>query len=417
MFSMKKVIQTLYIGDTSMDSKNQFCPNIGCSASGKIGQGNIIIHSSKTGRYLCKICGHTFSERRGTAFYRLRTDANHFSDMVSLMKHGCPPQAIVATYNYDERTVYAWYARGAEHSKKVHEAIVAQYRVDAQHVQADELCIRVVRSPRSDGSCTTDSQVVNDADSHEINGVSDGMVQEQRDECVVVPTEEDKGTSRHMWMAMAMDVSSRLWLGGVVAVHRDNELIVALAQKVRDCVKRWDFLLCVDGLISYVYAFTFVFSMLIFTGKPGRPKRETHPGLVIAQVVKDYAKGRVSSVIRRVVRGSSEMVDVVLKKTGSFKINTSYIERLNATFRGRLAALVRKGRAIAHTESLLDHGMYLVGCSYNFCYFHDSLRVAAPAGSTKKWVERTPAMAAGLTDHQWTMKELLGYKVCPRFIT
>ena len=157
--------------------------------------------------------------------------------------------------------------------------------------------------------------------------------------------------------------------------------------------------------------------MLIFTGKPGRPKRKTHPGLMIAQVVKDYAKGRVSSVIRRVVRGSSEMVDVVLKKTGSFKINTSYIERLNATFRGRLAALVRKGRAIAHTESLLDHGMYLVGCSYNFCYFHDSLRVAAPAGSTKKWVERTPAMAAGLTDHQWTMKELLGYKVCPRFIT
>ena len=55
--------------------------------------------------------------------------------------------------------------------------------------------------------------------------------------------------------------------------------------------------------------------------------------------------------------------------------------------------------------------MYLVGCTYNFCYFHDSLRVAKPVGAPRKWVERTPAMAAGLTDHRWTMKELLSYKV------
>ena len=218
-----------------------------------------------------------------------------------------------------------------------------------------------------------------------------------------------------MWMAMAMDVATRLWLGGVVCTHRDGNMILSLALKVRACAKNWNFLLCVDGLSSYVSVFMFVFSWFVFTGLPGRPKRETVPGLMIAQVIKEYSKGRVVEVVRRIVRGSVEAVALVLKQTGCAMINTSFIERLNATFRGRLAALVRKGRAIAHTESpLLEQGMYLVGCTYNFCCFHDSLRVVAPAGGPRKWVEKTPAMAAGLTDHRWTMKELLSYKVFPK---
>ena len=61
-------------------------------------------------------------------------------------------------------------------------------------------------------------------------------------------------------------------------------------------------------------------------------------------------------------------------------INTSYIERLNATFRAAMCPLVRRGRAIARGEGVLTGWMYLVGCAYNFCWEHDSLRVAAPAG-------------------------------------
>jgi len=125
----------------------------------------------------------------------------------------------------------------------------------------------------------------------------------------------------------------------------------------------------------------------------------------------------VVNVVRRVVRGTVEAVNAMLQKTGSMVINTSFIERLNATFRGRLAALVRKGRAIVHTELRLEQGMYLVGCSYNFCYFHESLRILAPVGSAKKWVERTPAMVAGLTDHKWTMLEFLSHKIRPKITT
>jgi hypothetical protein len=72
--------------------------------------------------------------------------------------------------------------------------------------------------------------------------------------------------------------------------------------------------------------------------------------------------------------------------------------------------LVRRGRAIARGEAVLTGWMYLVGCAYNFCWCHDSLRIAAPPGERLKWRDRTPAMAAGLTDHAWTMRELLS---CP----
>jgi len=67
--------------------------------------------------------------------------------------------------------------------------------------------------------------------------------------------------------------------------------------------------------------------------------------------------------------------------------------------------------ALARTEVSLVAGMFLVGCAYNFCWLHDSLRLLAPPGAARQWQERTPAMAAGLTDHPWTMQDLLRYQV------
>jgi uncharacterized membrane protein (Fun14 family) len=134
-------------------------------------------------------------------------------------------------------------------------------------------------------------------------------------------------------------------------------------------------------------------------------------GLLIGQVIKRYARRRVVKVVHRVVRGTATALAKVLKATGGTVINTAYIERLNATFRSALAPLARRGRAIAHTEAVLTAGMYLVGCAYNFCWYHDSLRLAAPENAPRKWQEWTPAMAAGLTDHRWTLRELLLLKV------
>ena len=83
-------------------------------------------------------------------------------------------------------------------------------------------------------------------------------------------------------------------------------------------------------------------------------------------------------------------------------INTAYIERLNATFRARLAPLVRRTRAGAHKRSTLEAGMWLVGSCYNLLWVHRSLGE-----------KHTPAMAARLTDHRWTREELLAFSVPP----
>lgn len=97
---------------------------------------------------------------------------------------------------------------------------------------------------------------------------------------------------------------------------------------------------------------------------------------------------------------------------GGTQINTAYIERLNATFRAHLAPLARRGRGIAHGPALIESGLWLVGCAYNCCWTHESLRLRASGG--RKWQERTPAMAAGLTDHAWTLDEVLRYPIPPR---
>lgn len=345
-----------------MDPTQQFCHNLDCPLRGQVGQGNIGVHSQRDRRYRCERCGKTFSATKGTTYYRLRTAVDTVTLVLTLLCHGCPLQAIVAAFGLDERTVASWQARAGEQCQAVHQHLVEAGHVDVQHVQADELWVKLVGS--------------------------------------------------RVWMALALAVPSRLWLGGVVSSHRDLHLITALVQQVRRCALTGGLLVCVDGLASYITAFRRVFRQPIYTGRRGRPRLISEQGLLLAQVVKQYAQRHVVSVSRRVVQGSVEAISAVLAATHSgTEINTAYIERLNATFRSALAALARRGRAIVHTDAILTAGMYLVGSAHNFCWVHASLRQLAPPNAALKWQERTPAMAAGLTDHCWTMSELLHYQV------
>jgi transposase-like protein len=308
------------------------------------------------------VCRRTFAATRGTPFYRLQTEAVLVLVVLSLLSYGCPLQAIVGTFSLDERTVAAWLQRAGRHCQQVHQHLVQQGQVDLQHVQADELWVKLV--------------------------------------------------GRRAWLAMAVAVPSRLWLGGALSFQRDKGLITALVQQVRACAASLAILVCVDGLAAYVTACLRVFRAPVRTGRRGRPPLVVEPGLLIGQVVKRYARHHVISTSQRVVRGTAAAIGVVLEATGTGAgIHTAYIERLNATFRSHLAPLVRRGRAIAHTVATLEAGLWLVGCSYNLCWPHASLRQAAPAGSGRTWLPRTPAMAAGLTDHPWALRDLLQYRV------
>jgi transposase-like protein len=124
-----------------MDPATTFCPRLACPARGPTGQGNIGIHSRKDKRFLCTACHKTFSATKGTALYRLRTAAETVTLVVTLLAHGCPPQAIVVAFGFDERTVASWMARGGVQGQAVQEYLVEQPR-DLGQVQADEIRVK-----------------------------------------------------------------------------------------------------------------------------------------------------------------------------------------------------------------------------------------------------------------------------------
>ena len=345
-----------------MDPTMVFCPNRACPARGQTGQGNIGIHSRKDERFLCTECHKTFSATKGTALYRLRTAAETVTLVVTLLAHGCPPQAIVAAFGFDERTVRRWMARGGVQGQAVQEHLVEQPR-DLGQVQADE--IRVKKQG--------------------------GMV----------------------WMALAMMVKTRLWLAGEVSEQRDMPLIRRLVERVKRCAARRPLLVCTDGLVSYIRAIRETFRDPVHTGKDGRPRLRPWRHVLIAQVVKRYERRRVVETERRIIDGTPARVETLRRRShGDGVINTAYIERLNATFRARLAPLARRSRALACHTMTLQHGMYLIGTVYNFCTPHASLD-RAPLGTGLLCVQQTPAMAAGITDHCWTIRELLSFHVPP----
>src|SRR5262249_49898452 len=183
-----------------MDPATTFCPNPACPARGQAGHGNIGIHSRKDQRFICTQCRTTFTITKGTAFYRLRTPAETVSLVLTLLAHGCPLQAIVVAFGFDERTVAAWFARAGKQAQAVQEHLVEQPQELGQ-VQADEIRVK----------------------------------------------QQGKISS----MALAMTVGTRLWLAGEVSEQRDLGLVRRLLARVRRCAARRPLLVCTDGFRAY----------------------------------------------------------------------------------------------------------------------------------------------------------------------
>jgi IS1 family transposase len=344
-----------------MEASRQFCPNLECTARGEVGQGNIVIHGRKRPRYRCKTCGKTFSAKEGTMFAGLRKPIELIVIVVTLLAYGCPVQAIVHAYGLDERTVANWRDRAGKHCQQLHQALVEQGQLDLLHVQADE--IRV------------------------------------------------KGRQMIVWMGLAMMVSTRLWLAGTVSVTRERQLADRLLQQVRRCGQALrEVLVCTDGWAAYPGSIKRAFREKVKrTAGRGRACLQVWSGLCIATVIKRTHKKRIVEVIRTMTWGTLEEACKLLQASqGGNMLNTAFIERFNGTMRERLAALTRKCRHGAQRLEALETGMYLIGCTYNWCFAHHELSSRKHVGSAT-----TPAMAAGLTDHIWSICEVLSYKVAP----
>lgn len=173
------------MSERTIKPEEEFCPYETCRDRGKQGGGNIIIHDRQRGRCYCKTCEKTFSIRQGTVFHRLQTEEREVTKVITLLAHGCPKQAVVKAFGYDERTIDGWEKRAGQQCEQVHEALVAQGQLALEHVQVDEIRVKLR-----------------------------GMV---------------------VWMALALMVSSRLWLGGVVQESRNRSLARRILGKVAAC--------------------------------------------------------------------------------------------------------------------------------------------------------------------------------------
>ncbi len=257
-------------------------------------------------------------------FHGLRTDEGIVTQVVTLLAHGCPRPAIVAAYGFDERTVKDWQQRAGGHSESVHGHVVGGSKLDLQHVQADEIRAKM-----------------------------QGAV---------------------VWIAMAMMVSTRLWLGGAISFHRDKKLIQRLADQIQAIALCRPLILAVDGLPSYVGAFRRAFrAKLPRCGQSGRCQLVPWPDIAIVQVVKQRSDG-VLHVERRIVQGCAQTIAWLRQTSQGIPgvINTAYIERFNATFRARFHPLTRRSRTLAQQPHTLHDAMYLIGCLYNFCDYPEN---------------------------------------------
>lgn len=341
-----------------MSPQTQLCPK--CGASGK--DECIGIHSQKEQRYRCKRCRATFCERVGTAYCGIKAEEAVFTLVVTLLAYGCPPQAIVAAYGLDRRTVRAWFHKASQHSRHVHEQTVGQHQWDLVHVQADEIKVRVQ------------------------GGI--------------------------LWVTLALMVSTRLWLGVATDRIRSKDMIVSCLRQVARCALCRPLLIAVDGLNMYQTALKKAFRSQHPVGKQGRLKWVEWRTLSLTQVIK--ARGNQRGNIDLVVaQGSAPEADRLRTLSrGGQQINSAFIERFNATVRQRLACLTRRSRASLKHQAAVEGGVFLMGCVYNFCTPHRSLaQVLYLSPLRRRWFKRTPAMAAALTDHCWTLQELLKFKV------
>jgi len=140
-------------------------------------------------------------------------------------------------------------------------------------------------------------------------------------------------------------------------------------------------------------------------------------------VVKKRKQGRVVEVSTRIVYGTTQQVEAALQASPvSYAINTYGVERNNLTVRQHSRRVGRKVNAFSKDPDYLEHQLTLAFAYYHFVIPHRGLRQRLPRalptkghkGSFKKWKPVTPAMAAGLTNHVWTMDELLSFRVPPK---
>ena len=224
------------------------------------------------------------------------------------------------------------------------------------------------------------------------------------------PDDEQQGDH---WDHVALDAEHRLVLS-VVPGKRTAENVQTLLQDVKERLGgRTPNLITTDEYPAYETAVLRAFGDEVVpepTGKPGRPRDPyfaPKPDLNYATVHKTREKGRVTKIDYRVIFGTVASVMAALGLSRASKtVNTAFVERQNGSDRNRNGRKVRKTYCFSKDWGVHQAATYFTMYSYNFCW---PVRTLRQRGSDDHWQARTPAMAAGLTDHVWSLSEWLGY--------
>ena len=348
---------------------------------------SIATYQTKSGKrriFCCNQCQTRFSETRDTVFFDLRTPEEKVMMALKMLLVRVDLAGIAFVLDVTEETVLAWLQRAAQKAQQINDHLLRELPVT--EVQLDEMW-NFVRSKHA-----------KEEPEHKESG-------------------EDSPDGRQ-WIWISYAPEFRLMLAAFVG-PRTAQSALSLIRMTAALVLGVPCFFS-DGFSCYLPALIACYSTLkefARTGKRGRPRNpvaEVDPDLVYAQIVKHKEKGRLQTLSETVVCGAQRL------KTLGLKISTNLLERLNLTLRHALAPLVRKSWSFCKDREQLRRRVGFYQGFYNFARPHQSLRqplwAQEPVSSgliQPKWKHRTPGMAAGLTDHVWTFRELLTAKFEP----
>ncbi len=363
-----------------INSQGYACPNQQCAYFG-ITDAHIhaLVGDGKHGQaeriqtFRCQACRTTFSARRNTPLYRLKTPSQQIGMVLSALAEGLDPSAAERVFGFRQATITRWLTRAGGYAHILHERFF--FHLHLPHLQLDELRTRL-RSAR---------QV--------------------------------------LWLWLAIDPCTKLLPVlhlGPRTQHMAHTVIHSLRQLLAPgCLP----LFTSDGLNVYFYALTAHFGHWREVGRRGRQRRQwqVEAGLIYGQVKKSCRRRKLIRVTRVMRLGTEDALKATLQGLGfSGRLNTAFIERVNLTVRHGVAALARRTWATAqHTPHLIAH-LEWWRAYYHFVRPHASLRMALVQPRERggrllaqRYRQHTPAMAAGRTNRRWSTREVLCYPLPP----
>jgi hypothetical protein len=378
----------------TVDTSMHFCPHTDCDYRGWLGLNHLRANGHPNGsqwrQFHCLGCHGFFPEHHGTLFHGKQAAVELIVRVLTCLAEGLGIRATARVFEVEANTVLHWLGEAAEQLRAFSAYFLCDVHVE--QLQLDEL-YAVLRD------------------------LNAGWISE--DEAI------ERLERSPDWVWTAMDPQSRLLLVvdvGTRTLAMAQRILHQLVQVLApDCVPQF----LTDEFNEYKTAILAHFGHWIQPerrrdkGPMPKPHWMPLPELLYAQVVKSYRRRRIVGVKHRVVFGTQLAIEQVLAACG-WTINTAFVERFNLDLRQCVAAIGRRVNTVCQGEEGLLDRLVLFQIYHNFVLPYASLRqpllVPEPthgSGSAKLWRPCTPAMAAGLTDHVWSLQEVLMFRVPP----